>query len=203
MGSHQECEGTRAAFMIEARGENRSSYITGPSKFNTRYMITNINQTLFRLTLLLFLLLRIERLWRDAHSKVIKFYLDIFMSLEKDGFDISDEVHRFLLQYLFQSRIQEELNQFINTWNRHKLSTEGNKSPMQLVVANMNKFPFVDELENLELFGLENDSDLEVDLENELPAVNCPRNSCPLSVANFIDFKQRISPLTLDTTPVF
>jgi hypothetical protein len=128
---------------------------------------------------------------------VTKFYLDIFMSLEKDGFDISDEVHRFLLQYLFQSRIQEELNQFINTWNRHKLSTKGNKSPMLLMVSNMNKFPFVDELENLELFEVENDIDLEVDLENELPAVNC--NSWPLSVANFIDFKQRIPPLTLDT----
>jgi hypothetical protein len=25
-----------ADFMIEARGENRGSYITGPSKFNTR-----------------------------------------------------------------------------------------------------------------------------------------------------------------------
>ena len=84
-------------------------------------MVTNMNRVFF-LTNYVFLFLRIERLWRDVHSKVIKFYLDMFMSLEKDGFDISDEVHRFLLQYLFQSRIQEELNQFINTWNRHKLS---------------------------------------------------------------------------------
>ena len=122
------------------------------------------------------------------------------MTLEKDGFDISDEVHIFLLQYLFQPRIQEDLNQFINTWNRHKLSTEGNKTPLQLMVSNMNKFPFLDELDDIDLFGVDNDNDSDVDEEeeNELPAVDCPRIICPLSVANLIDFKQRISPLSLN-----
>ena len=136
-------------------------------------------------------------MWRDVHSKVTKYYAELFRGFEKDGFNISDQSHLFVLQYLFQNRIQEELNQFIKIWNRHKLSTEGNKSPLQLMALRMNTFPFLDELDDLDLFGV--DSDGEEPEENELPAVECPTITCPLSDANFADFKNRISPLSLQT----
>ena len=69
------------------------------------------------------------------------------------------------------------------------------------MVYNMNKFPFFDELDDIDLFGVDNDNDSDVDEEeeNELSAFDCPRIICPLSVANLSDFKQRISPLSLNS----
>lgn len=142
--------------------------------------------------------IRIERLWRDVHSKVTRFYAELFKTLEREGFDISNQTHLFILQYLFLPRIQDDLNQFIRIWNRHKLSTERNRSPLQLMATRIDKFPFLEELENVDMFGVEDDIDIE-EGENELPAVECEKILCPLSDANFLDFKLRISPLTLET----
>ena len=49
------------------------------------------------------------------------------------------------------------------------------------MVYNMNKFPFFDELDDIDLFGVDNDNDSDVDEkeENELSAVDCPRISVP------------------------
>ena len=91
------------------------------------------NQSL-KNTLLLFVTFRIERLWRDVRNKVIQFYIDLFKSFEKVGMKIDDVWHIFTLQYLFMPRIQDDLNEFKETWNNHALSTESNRTPLQLLI---------------------------------------------------------------------
>ena len=47
---------------------------------------------------------------------------------------IDNEWHIFTLQYMFMTRIQDDLNLFKNIWNNHALSTEQNKTPLQLMI---------------------------------------------------------------------
>ena len=42
--------------------------------------------------------------------------------------------HVFTLQYMLMTRIQEELNDFMQFWNNHPIRTENNRSPMQLMI---------------------------------------------------------------------
>ena len=141
---------------------------------------------------------RIERLWRDVHSKVTIFYADMFRLLEKDGLDISNTWHLFALQYLFLPRIQDELNQFQEIWNNHKITGEKNKTPLQLMALRDHLFPFVDDVDE---YGRYDSSDDELsDVEhNELPAVNCTPLKCPLNEVDLLSFKRSIAPLSLDT----
>ena len=83
--------------------------------------------------LCLILICRIERLWRDVRIKVIQFYMDLF-KFERTGMRIDNEWHIFTLQYMFMTRIPEDLNLFKNIRNNHALSTEQNKTPLQLMI---------------------------------------------------------------------
>jgi hypothetical protein len=67
--------------------------------------------------------------------------------LEKEGLDISNAWHTFALQNLFLPRIQEELNQFQEIWNIHKITGENNKTPLQRMALRSHLFPFVDDVE--------------------------------------------------------
>jgi hypothetical protein len=100
-----------AEFMIRQRGVGRASYIAGSATHNTR----------------------IERLWRDMRQHTIQSYIELFTSLELEGMDLCNLLHIYILQYLFIPVINEALNLFIAVWNNHKLSTENNRSPQQLL----------------------------------------------------------------------
>jgi len=148
--------------MITHRGVNRSSYIAGTSTHNTR----------------------IERLWRDMRQHTIQAYIDLFYSLESEGLDLCNLLHIFTLQYLFIPVINEALSLFVQIWNNHKLSTEHNRTPKQL-------------LSYLELnYGVDEDGGNTVD-DTSISQVDCFPMECPLNEFQLTEFKEVVSPLTL------
>jgi hypothetical protein len=101
-----------AQYMLEDRGINRSSVLTGSSIRNQR----------------------IERIWRDCSRSVIKLFSRVFGYLEERDktLDYTDAVCRVCLHYVFIPRIQQLIDEWVLAWNNHPISGCGNLSPLQL-----------------------------------------------------------------------
>ncbi|MEQ2266054.1 hypothetical protein XENORESO_017225 [Xenotaenia resolanae] len=98
-------------FMVEHRGENCNSHITGRSVHNQR----------------------IERLWRDVYIQVLDPFHVVFRNLESEGMlTPDDENHLFALHWTFLPQLQKQLAFFMDAWNHHSLRTAGSQSPYQL-----------------------------------------------------------------------
>lgn len=105
-----------AQYMLENRGVDRGSIITGPSVHNQR----------------------IERLWRDVFSGVIQTFYRLFYYLEEQHMlDPMNEHHLFSLHYVYSPRINRALSEFRESWNHHEIRTANHKSPHQLFVSGM------------------------------------------------------------------
>ena len=103
-----------ARHMIEHRGAERRSIITGSSVHNQR----------------------IERLWRDLHQGVTLLYYRLFYYLEEFGvLDPLNERHLYALHYVFVPRINRSIDEFRHSWNHHRMRTAHHKSPFQLFTA--------------------------------------------------------------------
>ena len=71
-----------------------------------------------------------------CNRKVTSTYKKFFKALEReDSYDMTDNV-LFVLHYMFLPRINADLEQFRQAWNRHKLSSEGNATPNELMLLN-------------------------------------------------------------------
>lgn len=100
-----------ARAMLSVRGTGRKSHITGSSVHNQR----------------------IERLWRDTFRCVGQLYYALFYDMEDSGLlDVNSEKDLFAVHFVFLPRVNNQLTQFVNAWNRHPLRTENGLSPLQL-----------------------------------------------------------------------
>lgn len=64
--------------------------------------------------------------------------MSTFRHLESIGqLDQDQDLHIICLHYVFLSRLNWHLKEFIQMWDRHPLSTEGNRSPQQLWIAGL------------------------------------------------------------------
>lgn len=126
--------------------------------------------------------------------------MDLFRSFEKMGMRIDDDWHLFVLQYLFIPRIQEDLNLFKNIWNNHALSTEQNRTPLQLMLLRRDTIA-PDVLLDENVYGVDNDDEGENvdDAVAEHYRVPCDPIVCPLSPHNLALFKLNVQPLSMAT----
>jgi len=81
---------------------------------------------------------RIERFWRDVGYGMLSFYRQVFSWMEDSNIlDVENPYHMYALHYVYLPRINQQLQQFMSAWNHHPLSTEGNKTPAQLMVIHL------------------------------------------------------------------
>jgi hypothetical protein len=94
--------------------------INGPNHFLTGSSVHNV---------------RIERLWREIMRCVINKYKLFFKLLVKQhNFDAKNKASIWVLQYMILDCINQDLSEFILTWNAHPMSSvKGNLSPDALV----------------------------------------------------------------------
>ena len=171
--------------MVEARGEDRGSFIAGPSVHNQR----------------------IERLWRDVGEQVTAGYSTLFQSLELDELlDVTNPVDLFCLQKVFLPAINRDLSAFIEAWNRHPLSTESNRSPVQIYTEDAVLYhPEHDTLCSEDLGNHGRDYNQEGH-EESVNIIEVPEFSLPLSGSNMEDldfFFQNASQSEADLVTVY
>ena len=134
-----------ADYMIEKRGNNRGSIITGRSTHNQR----------------------IERLWRDVFQGVLSNYHHLFYFLEDQNFlDPINDKHIAALHYVYMHEINKKLKLWQRAWSNHRMRSV-RSSPLRLWIAGQVQNPVGLHLsaDELQLYGVEGLDDVGNDQE--------------------------------------
>ena len=170
-----------AQHMLETRGAERHSMITGCSVHNQR----------------------IERLWRDMHRSTTILFYKLFYFMEQHGIlNAIDEYHIWALHYVFLPRINNSLVEFKNSWNNHPIRTAQHKSPQQLFTAGalllqnsgMAALDFFQTVDTS--YGTDHDGPLP-STEESVTSVPVPRSTLRFSEADVQMLKQVVDPCSV------
>ena len=132
-----------ADLMIEKRGSDRGSIITGPSTHNQR----------------------IETLWRDVFQGVLSYYYHLFYFLEDQlVLDPLNDKHIAALHHTYMDEINSKLQIWQRAWSNHRMCTT-KSSPFRLWIAGQAQNPTgIDQsIVDWQNFGIERNVDLEDD----------------------------------------
>ena len=166
-----------AQYMLESRGAERRSMITGSSVHNQR----------------------IKRLWRDMHRSVTVLYYKLFYFMKHhDILDKLNEYHLWALHYVFLPRINKALEKFVNSWNNHPLRTAGHKSPHQLFTAGAlllqnSQLAAMDVFDNVsENYGIDPEGPAPIDDDG---GIVIPQTPLKFSSTDLDTLNQQVNPL--------
>lgn len=137
---------------------------------------------------------RIERLWGDVHTQVTRSYRNRFLDWETNlGLELLPE-NIWVIQYLFLERINKDLEQFVNTWNCHAMSTEKHLCPNAIQLTNQNNRYSLDRM--IDEDGINN---VIASLEEEYEGKKVAENISPfISAHEYVEFKNRVSVINLE-----
>ena len=157
--------------MYEHRGAERRPVIVGSSVHNER----------------------IERFNRDINKSCERQYKPIFYDLEsKNLLDPENDTDIFCLHYVFMPRINRTIEEFRQAHNHHSISTEGNKSPLQLFYS---KQHLIARYQGQSSDDPYNGCSPDILLQRNLPHVAVPITNCPLNEEQLNNLTSAIDPL--------
>ena len=152
--------------MVSVHGEDTKPVIAGSSVHNQR----------------------IERHNRIVNEQVIAQFKNMFYQLERESvLDPSNDTDLFCLHHVFLPILNKSLREFIAAHNNHKISTEENKTPVQIFLGSQHltqlHTPHEMPYQLLDVNSL---------LEQALPYVECDDLEIPLDDETMIELQNTI-----------